>query len=248
MIKKFGITLAMQNGEEALRVPSYKKPTSKQLSEIKAVKPEIIAELKRAEAEKKAEREATEKATVTFLVVGWESHEISVDTRYDVDEQLRKIADYYSDDMTFESAKKAYEKAIGKEEEIKEAQAEEEKAEKEKAEIMKSEKSSMNVEVIKMNKRQSEEHDPFATVKITDPKTGESAQFTCRNIFDFGFVINPDYPLADGLEPGGILMGDNWQTWKDEGGWYSVRKATEFEKKATAYLRKFSPLSTSVRM
>ena len=115
MIKKFGITLAMQNGEEALRVPSYKKPTSKQLSEIKAVKHEIIAELKRRDAEQKAEREAKEKATVTFLVTGWESHEVSVDTRYDIDEQLRNIAEYYSNDMTFESAKEAYERAIGKE-------------------------------------------------------------------------------------------------------------------------------------
>ena len=61
MIKKFGITLAMQNGEEALRVPSYKKPTSKQLSEIKAVKLEIIAELKRREPSRKLKEKPKKK-------------------------------------------------------------------------------------------------------------------------------------------------------------------------------------------
>ncbi len=33
--------------------------------------------------------------------------------------------------------------------------------------------------------------DPYAKVKITDPKTKEEAIFNCRNIFDFGYVINP---------------------------------------------------------
>ena len=146
MIKKFGITLAMQNGEEALRIPSYKKPTAKQLSEIKAAKPEIIAELKRREAEEKAEREAKEKATVTFIVVGWESHEVSIDTRYDVDEQLRKIADYYSDDITYETAKKAYEKAIGKEEEKFEGEA---KAENEKEAVFAKAKATGKKQVLR---------------------------------------------------------------------------------------------------
>lgn len=146
MIKKFGITLAMQNGEEALRIPSYKKPTSKQLAEIKSAKPEIIAELKRREAEKKAEREAKEKATVTFVVTGWESHEVSVDTRYDIDEQLRKIADCYSDDMTFESAKKAYEKAIEKEAEKAEKKA---KAENEKEAVFAKAKATGEKQILR---------------------------------------------------------------------------------------------------
>lgn len=146
MIKKFGITLAMQNGEEALRIPSYKKPTSKQLSEIKAAKPEIIAELKKREEEERIEREAKEKATVTFLVVGWESHEVSVDTRYDIDEQLRKIAEYYSNDMTFESAKEAYERAIEKKEEKVENEA---KAENEKEAVFAKAKATGEKQVLR---------------------------------------------------------------------------------------------------
>lgn len=146
MIKKFGITLTMQNGEEALRIPSYKKPTAKQLSEIKAAKPEIIAELKRQEAEEKAEREAKEKATVTFLVVGWESHEVSIDTRYDVDEQLRNIADYYSNDMTYDTVKKAYERAIEKETEKIEKKA---KVEREKEAVFAKAKTTGEKQVLR---------------------------------------------------------------------------------------------------
>ena len=56
MIKKFGITLAMQNGEEALRIPSYKKPTAKQLSEIKAAKPEISKDEKRKKRPKEKQK------------------------------------------------------------------------------------------------------------------------------------------------------------------------------------------------
>jgi len=59
MITKFGMTLAEKDGQEGIR--AYRKPTTKQVEEIKAKKPEIIAELHRIEDEKKAE-EATEKA------------------------------------------------------------------------------------------------------------------------------------------------------------------------------------------
>lgn len=90
MIKKFAITLVKHNGEDALSIPHYNTPNATQLKEIKAKKLEIINELKRLAAEHKAEAEANAKATVRFTVVGWESHEVSIDTRYDIDEQLKK--------------------------------------------------------------------------------------------------------------------------------------------------------------
>lgn len=146
MIKKYSLGLAKKDGEDAIKITSYKKPTAKQLAEIKNAKPEIIDELKKREAEKKAEREAKEKATVTFIVVGWESHEVSIDTRYDIDEQLRKIAEYYSDDMTFESAKQAYERAIGKEAEKAEKKA---KAESEKEAVFAKAKATGEKQVLR---------------------------------------------------------------------------------------------------
>ena len=79
-------------------------------------------------------------------MVGWESHEVSIDTRYDVDEQLRKIADYYSDDITYETAKKAYEKAIGKEEEKFESEA---KAENEKEAVFAKAKATGKKQVLR---------------------------------------------------------------------------------------------------
>lgn len=146
MIKNFNLSIGMYNGEEALKINSSKKPTKKQVEEIRAVKHEVMAEIKRQESEKKAEREAKEKATVTFLVIGWESHEVSVDTRYDVDEQIRNIASYYSEDMTYESAKKAYEKAIEKEAEKIEQKA---KAESEKEAIFATAKATGEKQVLR---------------------------------------------------------------------------------------------------
>lgn len=121
IIKKFQIEI---NGEN---IKCYGKPSQSEISEIKENKAEIISFIL-AEAK---EEDAKEKATITFTVGGWESHEISVDTRFDIDEQLRKAAKYYSNDMTFESAKEAYGKAVAgkvekeiakKENEIKNAQ------------------------------------------------------------------------------------------------------------------------------
>ena len=56
MIKKYRLTLAKRNGEDAIRVG--KKVSKATIEEIRKAKPEIIAELKRREAEKKAAYEA----------------------------------------------------------------------------------------------------------------------------------------------------------------------------------------------
>ena len=59
MITKFRLELTEQNGEPAVKC--YGKPNKKQLAELKAAKPEIIAELQRR-AQEKAEWAAKERA------------------------------------------------------------------------------------------------------------------------------------------------------------------------------------------
>jgi len=54
MIKKLNITMVIQNGQEMLNARTSKKPTQAQIGEMKVAKPEIMAELKRREAEKLA--------------------------------------------------------------------------------------------------------------------------------------------------------------------------------------------------
>jgi hypothetical protein len=125
----------------------------------------------------------------------------------------------------------------------------EKKIEKQKAnQILEKEKHSMKVEVLKQGHMQGEGEDLYAKVKITDIETGESAQFTCRNIFDFGYIVNPDFAIIKGLDPGGLLNNENWEVFEESKGWYPVRQATEFEKKAVKYLHKFPPIYSEIRM
>ena len=63
--------------------------------------------------------------------------------------------------------------------------------------------------------------------------SGETFEFTERNIFDFGRVINPDYTIAEGVK-GGLIHRDDagdlwWQDFKKNKGWFSVRKLSEGE-------------------
>ena len=118
LIQKGKIEIAHNDGVKGLKI--YNMDFAKQnIEEIKASKPEIMEYLKieKAKEEEEEERIATEKATITFLVPGWESHEVSVNTRKDIDAQLKKIANYYKNDMTFESAKASYLKATREKEE-----------------------------------------------------------------------------------------------------------------------------------
>jgi len=114
------------------------------------------------------------------------------------------------------------------------------------------EKAAMNVKVVERGTAYSEAPDPYAVVEVTDPQTNESARFVCRNIFDCGYVINPDYAVADGLEPGGLPVKTkgvwHWQSYKHREGWHNVRPMTEFEVKAVEYLHRFPPVSKEVRM
>jgi hypothetical protein len=115
--------------------------------------------------------------------------------------------------------------------------------------ILEEEKKTMIIEILKQGYNQEEEKDPYAKIKITNPITNESALFNCRNIFDFGYVVNPDFAIVKGIEPGGMLNKENyWETFEHNKGWYPVRKATEFEIKAVKYLYKFPPIYSGIRM
>ena len=118
--------------------------------------------------------------------------------------------------------------------------------------------NDMIVKVIKKGATRSEGLDPYVIVEVIDPKTQEKGTFKCRNIFDFGYTINPCYPVAPGMEPGGVARKEKgtgelyelyWEHFDDQKRkWYTVRKMTEFEKKAYLYLKKFPPISAYIRM
>ena len=60
LIKKFKIELAYKNGQEGLAV--FGKPSAAEVAELKALKPEIMAELKRRAAERRAAEKAKKAA------------------------------------------------------------------------------------------------------------------------------------------------------------------------------------------
>lgn len=109
-------------------------------------------------------------------------------------------------------------------------------------------KDAAKCEILKQGKSRGEGLDPYAIVRMTDRKTGEQLEFTCRNIFDVGYVINPNYAVAEGLEPGGLCIEGKWKTFEDEKGWYYVRELTEFEKLCLEYLDTFPPVTDKIRM
>jgi hypothetical protein len=116
-------------------------------------------------------------------------------------------------------------------------------ARKEKAEKLKRneiERAKFRVDVLEKGSVQNEELDPYAKVRVTDA-SGESGVFICRNIFDFGFVINhPEGGIprkADGTEMW------YWDRIEREPVWMS-----DFEVRAVEYLQRFPPISKQVRM
>lgn len=142
---------------------------------------------------------------------------------------------------------------------------------------LEAERAAISIKILKQGKVSGGDGpDYYADVTISDLQTGESAKFSCRNIFDFGYVINPLYAVAEGLEPGGLATKVKlneldatvaayatasseasetkedeiwcWQTFESGKGWYNVRPLTEFEIKAIRYLGRFSPVSTEIRL
>ena len=113
-------------------------------------------------------------------------------------------------------------------------------------------RASMKVEILeKGDFGKGEDSEVYANVEITDPATGESAKFACRNVFDVGYVINPLYAVEEGLQPGGVAVRGHWETFRDDEnftGWITARPLTPFEKKALDYLREFPPVNAGIRM
>jgi len=127
--------------------------------------------------------------------------------------------------------------------EAQKAAAEKKAAEKE------ARRASMKVEILeKGNFGKDEDSEIYANVEITDPATGESAKFACRNVFDVGYIVNPLYAVAAGLQPGGVAVRGHWEIFRDDTGWITARPLTLFEKKALDYLHEFPPVDSGIRM
>lgn len=97
-IKKYSII------ERDGKVGTHQTITDKEsfLQELTARKADILAYF----AAEKAEQAAKEAATVEFYIVDWEAHLVSVDTRYDLEEQFAKIAASYN--VSIETVRKGY--------------------------------------------------------------------------------------------------------------------------------------------
>jgi len=139
--------------------------------------------------------------------------------------------------------------------EIAEAEAGKDKAAKLQAEL---DAMDITIKVIKSGKTQSGEDcgsDYFANVSVSDNKTNEILKFKCRNIFDFGYVVNPDYKITpESEEAGGLADFEKktgkyfWDDFESGKGWYRVREMTEFERKAYIYLSKRPPIYAGINM
>jgi hypothetical protein len=104
--------------------------------------------------------------------------------------------------------------------------------------------------IVKMDRGTAGEEgrDPSALVEIRIDG-GEPIRFNCRNIFDVGYVVNPAYSIAPGMEPGGLANKGQWETFNaDKGGWYSVRDLTPDETRALAHLYLYPPVYDGIIM
>lgn len=70
LIKTLNLEVVMHKGEEALYIPGHKKPTKVQLDRVRALKPQIIAELKRRETEKAAQEKAEKEQRIADIKAG----------------------------------------------------------------------------------------------------------------------------------------------------------------------------------
>ena len=109
-------------------------------------------------------------------------------------------------------------------------------------------KKSIQVKILKQGKENGGEGPTYyANVEITDPKTKEKLQFSCRNVFDFGYIINPLYEVIKGKQ-GGIEHDGKWEIYNKENDSYDIRELTEFETRCLKYLKKFPPVYTGTNM
>lgn len=182
----------------------------------------------------------------TFFVHGWESHEITIDDRI-LEQEIKFNLEYFKgkDCITEEHIREQYNKKIQEEVEI-------EKIEQERREEIKKEENEflqkyghVQVNILKTQTlRGGDGTDIVATVECINKNTGEKLRFYCRNIFDFGYVINPAYPVINGVEPGGIERKGFWDITQNS----AVRELTLFEKDCIDILRLKPPISNHIRM
>jgi hypothetical protein len=137
-----------------------------------------------------------------------------------------KDADYgdYSTNYTYkESIEKLLK--ISEQEQIKneEIKKRKEETKKIKDEEIKKENHYYDFEAKVIKKGKENNEDLFAKVEVIEKATGEKRKYYCRNIFDFGYVVN--------LEKGGF-----------------ANEGDEFDKRANKYLNAFSPVETNIRM
>jgi len=94
--------------------------------------------------------------------------------------------------------------------------------------------------------RGEDEGELGALVEVSSKSSGERLRFKCRNIFDFGYVVNPDYAVSPGEQPGGLVNVD-----PDSGDlfWHHQRRPlTEFECRCVVYLDLYPPVVDGIRM
>lgn len=134
MIKKYNLQVVLKDGVDMIRVSQGTKIDPAGIAYIKDHRVEIIALLKAEKAAREQEERELRAATVTFRAYGWESHEVSVDTREDLDAQFARLADYYANDLTYDSIKADYAKHVQATQEKAAKKAAREKAAQEKEE------------------------------------------------------------------------------------------------------------------
>jgi hypothetical protein len=97
-------------------------------------------------------------------------------------------------------------------------------------------------------------NDPVAIVRVKSLEDGAELEFACRNIYDFGYVINPRYAITPGRAPGGCMNLDPetkqwfWMDYEAGNGWSRIRDLTPFERLALDYLYEFPPVVDGIRM
>lgn len=114
---------------------------------------------------------------------------------------------------------------------------------------------SIETQIVRRLVDGGEELTQAAIVMVRDSETGENLEFQCRNIFDFGYVVNPAYPVEPCTTPGGILVRNEAGEWhwdvyflKGNPDRLPGRKATDFEVRAIEHLYAHPPISTEIRM
>ncbi len=78
----------------------------------------------------------------------------------------------------------------------------------------------------------------------------QTLQFSERNVFDFGRVINPSYSVIEGAEEGGIVSKKNdgtlvWEIYSEKEGWCEVRPLNKQELICMEIIRKYGKYANS---